>query len=183
MAEDGDTATKVFTSPEYETAATELANLHEEIARLSALQRRNEDLIKENEAKLKENEAKLDRNEKAILESTKLNFDAIKHLTTLSTGSIVLLVTFLEKIFREGQHWRILIGAALICFIFSIVGCVSDLLQNADLITSVALSRNRPLEHFASLDSNTLQVTIRFCFVTFLIGIMSLTVFALRNLY
>lgn len=167
MAKDGDTTTKVFTPAEDERVATELANLSDEIARLSALQLRNEDVLKENEARLKENEAKLDRNENAILESTKLNFDAIKHLTTLSTGSIVLLVAFLEKIFREEQHWRILIGAALICFILSIVGCVSALLQNSNLITSVALSRNRPLEHFASLHSSTLEATIHFCVVTF----------------
>lgn len=173
MAEDGDT--KLLT-PEDEKVAMELAKLRQEIARLSALQRRNEDVIRENEERLA-------RNEKAILESTKLNFDAIKHLTTLSTGSIVLLVAFLEKIYREVQHWRISIGAALVCFILSIVGGVSAMLKNADLITSVALARNRPLEHFASSDSRALHLNIRFCFVTFLIGIVSLTVFALRNLY
>lgn len=39
------------------------------------------------------------RNKK--LETYKLVFDFMKHLTTLSSGSILILITMLEKVFRE----------------------------------------------------------------------------------
>jgi len=44
--------------------------------------------------------------EKADQEGEKLYFDSMKHLTTLSTGSVLLLVTFLEKLFSS-PRWRV----------------------------------------------------------------------------
>src|SRR5689334_1487014 len=57
-------------------------------------------------------------------------YDYLKHITTLSTGSIVLLATFAEK-FPKDAAWRPLLGvamggflasvlAALVCMFFSI---------------------------------------------------------------
>ena len=52
-------------------------------------------------------------------ESCKLFFDFFKHLTTLSTGSLVLITTFLTKIAREGGLGDS-VGNAVICLLVSI---------------------------------------------------------------
>ena len=60
---------------------------------------------------------------KLDIEHTKLFNDYIKHLNTLSTGSILLLVTFLEKIFTN-PHYKWLVIVSLICFLLSVIGGV-----------------------------------------------------------
>lgn len=53
-------------------------------------------------------------------ESTKLNVDYLKHVTTLATGSIILLITFLDKIFEQPKYaWIIIV--VLICFLLTVV--------------------------------------------------------------
>lgn len=47
-------------------------------------------------------------------------YEYLKHLTTLSTGSIVLLSTFLEKILKA-KKWEFLIIAAIVALLFSVV--------------------------------------------------------------
>lgn len=49
---------------------------------------------------------------KADQEGEKLYFDSMKHLTTLNTGSVLLLVTFLEKLFSS-PRWRVLVAVSL----------------------------------------------------------------------
>lgn len=47
-------------------------------------------------------------NEDRILESLKLDHETFKHLTTVSTGSILILAAFLEKSFKEPElKWLI----------------------------------------------------------------------------
>ena len=46
-------------------------------------------------------------------ESAKLSFEARKHLTTLSAGSVVLIATFLKDIFPKGADGVLLIGPGL----------------------------------------------------------------------
>jgi hypothetical protein len=58
--------------------------------------------------------------DKARTEGAKLMFDAIKHLTTLSTGSILFLVALLEKVFKT-PHWRALVAISFSLFILSIL--------------------------------------------------------------
>jgi hypothetical protein len=54
---------------------------------------------------------------KAFEEGSKLFHDTFKHLTTLSTGSILLLVTFFDK-FKLLQ-WKFLATLSLVAFIVS----------------------------------------------------------------
>ena len=51
-------------------------------------------------------------------------FDALKHVTTLSTGTIVILATFLEKVFTASQ-WKWLAGACFILLALSVVTSVA----------------------------------------------------------
>jgi len=54
---------------------------------------------------------------KAFEEGSKLFHDTFKHLTTLSTGSILLLVTFFDKF--KFLQWKFLATISLIAFIIS----------------------------------------------------------------
>lgn len=58
------------------------------------------------------------------IEQMKLVQDFLKHLTTLSAGSIVIVATFLEKIFRTPQQkWLVVVSIAafLVCVLASMV--------------------------------------------------------------
>jgi hypothetical protein len=50
----------------------------------------------------------------------KVTYDYTKHLTTLSTGSIVLIVTFAEK-FAKDAYWRWLLPMSLCCLLGSLL--------------------------------------------------------------
>ena|SRR2546425_10985848 len=61
--------------------------------------------------------------DKARTEGAKLMFESIKHLTTLSTGSILVLVALLEKVFKN-PHWKALMVIAFACFTLSMLASV-----------------------------------------------------------
>jgi Mn2+/Fe2+ NRAMP family transporter len=60
--------------------------------------------------------------DRALEEGSKLFHDTFKHLTTLSTGSVVLIATFFERF--KSLHWKSLASLALVGFIVSTVGSV-----------------------------------------------------------
>lgn len=55
------------------------------------------------------------------IENSKFVADYIKHLTTLATGSIVLIATLLEKVFVQ-PHWKAAVIISLVCFLACILG-------------------------------------------------------------
>ena len=61
--------------------------------------------------------------QKAQQESIKLYFEFYKHLTTLSTGAIVILSTLLEKLF-ENPEGTVYVKWSLISFIISVIASV-----------------------------------------------------------
>ena len=56
-------------------------------------------------------------------ESCKLFFDFFKHLTTLSTGSLVLITTLLTKVFNEVSRPRLVLNS-MGGFVVTILLCV-----------------------------------------------------------
>ena len=120
----------------------------------------------------------VENRQKQILEVSKISFESMKHLTTLSTGSIVLMITFLEKLFSTNREWTGLIGAALICFVVSILTAASSLIQLTNLLTSVfALQKDM---HFRD---NLRNISTAVAFCSFILGIILLVIFAFKNLY
>lgn len=109
--------------------------------------------------------------QKANEEGTKLRYDAMKHLTTLSTGSILLIVTFLEKLFATPK-WKALIALALISFILSIITAYIAMVQLATLVVRL---RDLRVEKYV-IATYVSSIAI------FLLGIISLVVFALANI-
>lgn len=67
------------------------------------------------------------------LEGRKLYFDMVKHLTTLSSGSILVVATLVEKLFDKPRHlWIVVI--VLIAFLVSVIsGLMSMLLTSTEV--------------------------------------------------
>lgn len=106
------------------------------------------------------------------LEEQKLAFDLVKHLTTLATGTTVLLATFLKDIFVDPQ-WRALVP---LVFASLIVATVALSLAGFGLLSSV---RQGPVTS-ASVRRFTALTTL-VGMSTFLLGLCTLSVFAIRN--
>ena len=102
------------------------------------------------------------------LELLKLSFDWCKHISSLSTGSTVLMVTFLEKLANQ-PRWKILLVASLIGFVISIFGALCVQLEHLTQEKYVAPTTFGMISALATLGG-------------FLIGMVSLTAFAIRNL-
>ena len=113
------------------------------------------------------------RRERALEEGQKLYFDAMKHLTTLSTGSILILVTFLQKVFYSPK-WRILVALAFLSFIGSIVFSFSRMIHAAHDVGN--------LGHVSEDLLNVSESSYLLAIVCFLVGLICLIVFVSRNL-
>jgi hypothetical protein len=98
----------------------------------------------------------------------------IRHLNTLSTGSVLLITIFLEKLFVQ-PRWKVLVGAALVGFLMAVIGGVA--------VYSVSvLNPTEDLPKGCGL-SFLIGSGLVFMWFGFLVGIISMAIFALRNLY
>jgi hypothetical protein len=100
-----------------------------------------------------------------------------KHLTTLSTGSILLVVTFLEKLSSQ-PHWKWAVVAAILALLLSVLGSVAA-------FTVVALNVDSwdtdddPREQFGE---KIARLSLYTAWGGFGVGMISLALFAIRNL-
>lgn len=109
-----------------------------------------------------------------FIEASKLYFDLFKHTTTISTGSILILVTFLEKLFKDPvQKW--LVGISLISFIISVMCSLINM-----FLLSAHIRGNFTND---SSETNTLAGSVMLSVLTFTLGIISFVVFVLINFY
>ncbi|MDT8999986.1 hypothetical protein RQP53_11990 [Paucibacter sp. APW11] len=110
---------------------------------------------------------------KDFIESQKTGYDFFKHLTTLSTASLVLLSTLLEKFFRA-PSWRVLIGVAFLGFFVSLVSCLV-----AMLTALLSMKASGQDEGASTLG----RIGVAASLGGFLIAIIALVAFTLRNFY
>lgn len=106
--------------------------------------------------------------------ATLARIDYIKHLTTLATGAIVVLSTFLEKLFAQPE-WTFLVGVALGGFLASLISAVFA-------HTALVHILYRPQEPNRR-DERQAWIASVAQFVTFLFGMVALSIFAIRNLF
>lgn len=69
------------------------------------------------------------------IETYKLTFEALKHVTTLSSGSILLLITLFEKVFKQAPpkiHVLLSFGGFFASIFFSVVAMVLIAINAAD---------------------------------------------------
>ena len=110
------------------------------------------------------------------VEATKLLFDLFKHGTTVSTGSILILVTFLEKLFKFPVY-KWLIAVSFLGFTISIVTSLLVMLLFA------AMTRKPFHEKDDKSVVNTLVGSFIGDSLSFIVGIISLVIFSLINFY
>jgi len=104
--------------------------------------------------------------------------DYFKHLTTLSTGAVVLIATFLEK-FAPHPHWRPAVIVSLLGFLAAILGSVAVMTG----VTGLAVNApNRGPEAGGSWVRRATAVGMLAAWLGFVVGITALTIFALKNL-
>lgn len=101
----------------------------------------------------------------------KLIFDLFKHLTTLSTGSLLLTIGFIDKLFPQHQ-WGSLIVVVFVAFFITVVASFISM-----LITSYAVSRN----YESNTESKIYALAATIAILSFIIGIICLIVFFFKN--
>jgi len=121
-----------------------------------------------------DNSTEYTKQEKASEESFKLGYDFFKHITTLSTGTLLILITFLEKLFQN-PVWKFLVGISFTSLIFVIV--LSLVLMF--FITGAVGELDDSQENETKRNLWVFIFTAGF----FVIGISSFVIFALVNFY
>jgi hypothetical protein len=107
-------------------------------------------------------------------EGRKLQYDTFKHLTTLSTGSILIFATLLEKVFVH-PHWRALIIVAFAAFVLSILASIMLMILLAGLIMY--------LEDIDETTGRIFAIAISIAGGGFILGIICFIIFATKNLF
>ena len=98
----------------------------------------------------------------------------IKHISTLCTGSILLITGLLEKLFSNPQ-WKICVAVSLVAFLLAIV---SSIVAQAGIIEMIDEE-----ETIGAWAWPVAGVGIVGMWLFFLIGLTSFLLFALRNLF
>lgn len=111
---------------------------------------------------------------KDYIEGLKIYYDFFKHLTTLSTASLLLLATLLEKFFKA-PSWTVLIGITFFCFFVSLVSSVLSMAAVGLAIADSGMVEDSRLK-FLSL-GGVCAVGGILCAFVFLV------LFSLRNFY
>lgn len=110
----------------------------------------------------------------AYQEGQKLVYDVFKHITTLSTGAILILVTFLEKFFKNPE-WKWLIAASFVTFILSTISSVTAMIMiGFSVLKSGSTGRTE-----TSIGGLSILLSIG----SFISGIIILVTFTLKNFY
>jgi hypothetical protein len=116
-----------------------------------------------------------DRQFKRKLESYRAERDFYKHLTSLSTASVVLIATFLEKAFPDPE-WKALVNISLGGFAVSVVGC-------AIMYALAVLDTDSELSLHAQMPTRWVWwLPITAGLGGFFVGVASLAAFAMHNI-
>ena len=106
-------------------------------------------------------------------EADKLRYDFFKHLTTLSTGSILISTALLEKLFTK-PRWKLLLLFGLVAFVVSILGSLIGMFYKA-----YQLQLGGPLKEPSR---STATICTFLAMLSFFLGILCLVVFIGLNL-
>jgi hypothetical protein len=112
------------------------------------------------------------------IETSKFLADYLKHLTTLATGSIVVIATLLEKLFSKPQ-WK---GAV----ITSLLGFMISVLSSAIVLTMLALEGVLAWQEERAAAAEWMSTVSFFALVLtwmgFCVGIVCFTAFVIKNI-
>ena len=106
-------------------------------------------------------------------EQYKVFYDFFKHLTTLSTGSILLLATLLKDLFKSPE-WSPLVAVSFVCFTLTILGSVVSMLMFGSQVV-----------HQKAPEGGSANFLIGFLIavgILFFAAVLALVMFTLKNL-
>lgn len=109
------------------------------------------------------------------LEFHKAFYDYLKHISTMSTGSILLLAAFLEKIFAQ-PRWKPLIAVSVAGFLVTVVASVVT-------YSVMVFSFPRPGIQTKKWEGNLVIFAILLTWLGFFSGVISLAIFIVKNLF
>lgn len=109
------------------------------------------------------------------IEIYKLEFEYLKHLTTICTGSILLIIAFLEKLFSKPE-WKGAVAVAFVSLLCSIILCS---VAQAMIIEKV--SERKSIAHRKSVQNWTIGLLI-LALIAYVGGIICIVAFGLKNL-
>lgn len=110
------------------------------------------------------------------IEIYKLEFEYLKYITTICTGSILLVITFLDKLF-EKPELKTAIAISLCSFLVSIIICA---------FTMASIIEKASEKNDLSWRNKVQKFTIGLIFTAlgaYLVGVVSLVWFGLKNLF
>ncbi len=107
------------------------------------------------------------------LEFHKTVHDYFKHMATLSTGSILLIVTFLEKLSKQ-PRWTWLVAAAICAFAVCVVSTIVAQVGNMEM-----LKQEEGDESWLTLNLTGYGMLVTW--ISFIAGVLSLVVFGVVN--
>jgi hypothetical protein len=108
------------------------------------------------------------------IEQEKFLVDYLKHITTLSTGSILLIMGFVEKLFKSPEY-KYLVGISLSFFLLTILGSLIVYTLSLARVEGDA-KRGGKLELMEGYSGLLM-------FVSFFIGLISISAFFFINYY
>jgi hypothetical protein len=100
-------------------------------------------------------------------------YDFLKHIATLSTGSIVLLATFAEK-FSQDAAWRQCLGMSMTFFLISVL---------SSIVCAFLSFIQQAGENERKREADDMRVVIFFAVTlgAFFTGVLNLGIFAIKN--
>ena len=105
----------------------------------------------------------------------KLYFDLLKQVTTLATGSAILVATLVDRLFHDPKA-KVLIATSLVGFLIALGFAVFGM---AGYAAKVRHSNPRSFEEVRDMGSTSTAVALS----GFVIGVASLALFAVFNLF
>jgi len=116
---------------------------------------------------------------KLHLEETMKGFsDYFKHITTLDTGAILIIIAFIEKAFKRPEA-RGLIAIAFVCFASSLVCSVVAIYGYAKRI---AAEEQKIHIEYSNFRKALAKVNFSISILGFIFGVLSLVIFGIVNI-
>lgn len=115
-------------------------------------------------------------------ETAQLTFDWLRHLATLSVGSIIGISALLKALFPD-PRWTALVVVALVCLLLSVAASVWAMLYAVNLrVPPEVLETERDYEDRLWARRAYYRLAV-FTPLAFVVAIVCFTVFAIRNLF
>lgn len=115
-------------------------------------------------------------------ESARLMFDWLKHLATLSVGSIVGISALLKALFTDPK-WIWLVATALVCLLFAMGASVFSMLYAVNLRVPPGMLETEENHEDRLFARKAYYRLALFAPWSFVVAIACFTTFAVRNLF